>query len=91
MCLLQAAPPLSRRLAHTRLTILQRDVNFAVRKTIDRLIFLRICEDRWMETYGVNSKPRQADGSHVEAMRPPAPCQLINFRCCWAVPLDCRG
>ena len=30
----------------------QRDLNFAVQSTIDRLIFLRICEDRGIETYG---------------------------------------
>ncbi|HVA45209.1 MAG TPA: N-6 DNA methylase [Pirellulales bacterium] len=30
----------------------QRDVNFAVQRTIDRLIFLRMCEDRGIETYG---------------------------------------
>jgi len=30
----------------------QRDLNFAVQKTIDRIIFLRICEDRGIEHYG---------------------------------------
>ncbi len=30
----------------------QRELNFSVQRTIDRLIFLRICEDRGMETYG---------------------------------------
>ena len=29
-----------------------RDLNYAVQKTIDRLIFLRICEDRGTEDYG---------------------------------------
>jgi len=29
-----------------------RDLNFAVQRTIDRIIFLRICEDRGIETYG---------------------------------------
>ena len=29
-----------------------RDLNFAVQKTIDRIIFLRICEDRGIEPYG---------------------------------------
>ena len=28
-----------------------RDLNFAVQRTIDRIIFLRICEDRGIETY----------------------------------------
>jgi len=30
----------------------QRDLNFAVQRTIDRIIFLRICEDRGIEEYG---------------------------------------
>ena len=30
----------------------QRELNFAVQKTIDRIIFLRICEDRGIEHYG---------------------------------------
>ena len=29
-----------------------RDLNFAVQKTIDRIVFLRICEDRDIEAYG---------------------------------------
>lgn len=30
----------------------QRELNFAVQQTIDRIIFLRICEDRGIEAYG---------------------------------------
>jgi len=30
----------------------QRDLNYAIQMTIDRLIFLRICEDRGIEFYG---------------------------------------
>lgn len=30
----------------------QRQLNFAVQRTIDRIIFLRICEDRGIEPYG---------------------------------------
>ncbi len=30
----------------------QREINFAVQRTIDRIIFLRICEDRDIEPYG---------------------------------------
>jgi len=30
----------------------QRELNFAVQRIIDRLIFLRICEDRGIEDYG---------------------------------------
>lgn len=29
-----------------------RDLNFAVQRTIDRIIFLRMCEDRGIEPYG---------------------------------------
>ncbi len=32
--------------------ITQRELNFAVQQTIDRIIFLRICEDRGIELYG---------------------------------------
>ncbi len=37
-------------LRNTQLT--NRELNFAVQKTIDRIIFLRICEDRGIEDYG---------------------------------------
>jgi predicted type IV restriction endonuclease len=33
-------------------SLTQRDVNMAVQGTIDRIIFLRICEDRGIEKYG---------------------------------------
>ena len=43
---------LARNLALRNPQLSQRDLNYAVQKTIDRIIFLRICEDRGMETYG---------------------------------------
>ena len=43
---------LARNVALRNPTLEVRDVNFAVQRTIDRLIFLRICEDRGVETYG---------------------------------------
>ena len=43
---------LARNLASRNLGLDQGDVNFAVQKTIDRIIFLRICEDRGIERYG---------------------------------------
>ncbi len=43
---------LARNLALRNPGLSQRDLNFAVQKIIDRIIFLRICEDRGMETYG---------------------------------------
>jgi len=43
---------LARNLALRNPSLSVRDLNFAVQKTIDRLIFLRICEDRGTEDYG---------------------------------------
>lgn len=43
---------LARNLALRNPELTVRDLNFAVQKTIDRLIFLRICEDRGTEDYG---------------------------------------
>ena len=42
---------LARNFALRNPTLSVRDLNFAVQKTIDRLIFLRICEDRGTEDY----------------------------------------
>jgi hypothetical protein len=43
---------LARNFALRNADISQRDLNFAVQRTIDRLIFLRMCEDRGIENYG---------------------------------------
>jgi len=43
---------LARNIALRNLDLSQRDVNFAVQRTIDRIIFLRISEDRGVEKYG---------------------------------------
>ena len=43
---------LARNFALRNPTLNVRDLNFAVQKTIDRLVFLRICEDRGTEDYG---------------------------------------
>ncbi|MHB8869729.1 MAG: Eco57I restriction-modification methylase domain-containing protein [Thermoleophilia bacterium] len=43
---------LARNLALRNPTLFQRELNFAVQQTIDRIIFLRICEDRGVEVYG---------------------------------------
>lgn len=43
---------LARNFALRNPTLTVRDLNFAVQKTIDRLVFLRICEDRGTEDYG---------------------------------------
>ena len=43
---------LARHLALRNSALTVQDINFAVQRTIDRLIFLRICEDRGVEIYG---------------------------------------
>jgi hypothetical protein len=43
---------LARNIAMRNPELTQRELNFAVQRTIDRVIFLRICEDRGIEPYG---------------------------------------
>jgi len=43
---------LARHIALRNTHLSQRDLNFAVQRTIDRIVFLRICEDRGVEEYG---------------------------------------
>ena len=43
---------LARNIAINNPKLSQRELNFAVQRTIDRIIFLRICEDRGIELYG---------------------------------------
>lgn len=43
---------LARNLALRNPDLTVRGLNFAVQRTIDRIIFLRMCEDRGVETYG---------------------------------------
>ncbi len=43
---------LARNIALRNSSLSIRELNFAVQKTIDRIIFLRICEDRGIEDYG---------------------------------------
>jgi len=43
---------LARNIALRNPSISQRELNFAVQRTIDRIVFLRICEDRGIEEYG---------------------------------------
>lgn len=43
---------LARNIALRNPALSQRELNFAVQVTIDRIIFLRICEDRGIEAYG---------------------------------------
>src|SRR5579859_2069413 len=43
---------LAKNIASRNQELTQRQLNFAVQQTIDRIVFLRICEDRGMERYG---------------------------------------
>ncbi len=43
---------LARNIALRNADLSTRELNFAVQRTIDRIIFLRICEDRGVEDYG---------------------------------------
>ncbi len=43
---------LARNIALRNPGLTQRELNFAVQRSIDRIIFLRICEDRGVEQYG---------------------------------------
>jgi hypothetical protein len=43
---------LAKNIAIRNLALSVRDINFAVQRTIDRIVFLRICEDRGIEDYG---------------------------------------
>ena len=43
---------LARNIALRNPNLTQRELNFSVQRTIDRIIFLRICEDRSIEQYG---------------------------------------
>ena len=47
----------------------QRDLNFAVQRTIDRIIFLRICEDRGIEPYGSCKRCATARASTAASAR----------------------
>ncbi len=43
---------LARNIALRNSKLTTRDLNFSIQRTIDRIIFLRICEDRGIEDYG---------------------------------------
>lgn len=43
---------LARNIAMRNPDLSQRELNFGVQRTIDRIVFLRICEDRGIEPYG---------------------------------------
>ena len=60
---------LARNIALRNPTSTQRELNFAVQRTIDRIIFLRICEDRGIEDYGQLGRPAERHGRLRPARR----------------------
>ncbi|MBN1955820.1 MAG: N-6 DNA methylase [Anaerolineae bacterium] len=56
---------LARNIALRNAALSVHELNFAVQRTIDRVIFLRMCEDRGVEVYG--RLLALADGPHVYA------------------------
>ncbi|GJL77223.1 MAG: adenine methyltransferase [Nitrospinaceae bacterium] len=63
---------LARNLALRNSRLGKRDLNFAVQKIMDRIIFLRMCEDRGVENYG------QLQGLQNGAGIYPRLCQLFH-------------
>jgi type I restriction-modification system DNA methylase subunit len=63
---------LARHLALRNADLTQRELNFSVQQTIDRLIFLRICEDRGIEEYGKLMAQLNGDGIYGRL------CQLFQ-------------
>jgi len=53
---------LARNLALRNPTLTQRELNFSVQRVLDRLIFLRICEDRGIEDYERLKRATDAKG-----------------------------
>jgi len=63
---------LARHLALRNSNLTQRELNFSVQRIIDRIIFLRICEDRAIEEYGKLKTQLNGDGIYVRL------CQLFR-------------
>ncbi len=55
---------LARNLALRNPRLTQRELNYAVQQTIDRIIFLRICEDRGIENYGQLQALENGEGTY---------------------------
>lgn len=60
---------LARNLALRNPQLSQRDLNYAVQVTIDRIIFLRMCEDRGIEPYGQLQKLMQEADIYANLLR----------------------
>lgn len=60
---------LARNLALRNSALSQRELNFAVQRVIDRIIFLRICEDRGIEDYERLKKAAEGRGVYQSLVR----------------------
>lgn len=56
---------LAKNIALRNRALSQHDVNFAVQRTIDRIVFLRICEDRGVEDYGRLQTLQKGEGIYA--------------------------
>ena len=59
---------LARNIAIRNSNLSQRELNFAVQTTIDRIIFLRICEDRGVEQYGSLMALQNGNGTYSKLL-----------------------
>ncbi|MFH1296370.1 MAG: N-6 DNA methylase [Bacteroidota bacterium] len=50
-------------------TLHEDEINYAVQKTIDRIIFLRMCEDRGVESYGELKKAAETGNIYENLLR----------------------
>lgn len=60
---------LARNIALRNKGITPRELNFAVQQILDRLVFLRICEDRLIEEYGRLRTAAAGKGAYAQLMR----------------------
>jgi hypothetical protein len=60
---------LARNLALRNPTLSQRELNFAVQRILDRIIFLRICEDRGIEDYERLKRATEAKAIYPELVK----------------------
>ena len=60
---------LAKTLALRNTTLSTRDLNYAVQMTIDRIVFLRMCEDRGIEDYGQLGKIAEGNNCYARLLR----------------------
>jgi type I restriction-modification system DNA methylase subunit len=60
---------LAKNIALRNSALSQKDLNFAVQRTIDRILFLRICEDRAIEEYGRLKALLEGEGVYARLLK----------------------